>query len=73
MEERPVEETEEFHRGYQLVFMDLQRHIGLRNIYVPVVRNKQATNKASTSKPKGTPPPKDPSKNGTESKGKEKK
>ena len=45
----------------------------MRNIYVPVVKNKEATNKASTSKPKSIPPPKDTSKNVTDPKGKEKK
>ena len=53
--------------------MDIQRHIGLRSIDVPVIRNKEAANKASTSKPKSSPPPKDTSKNITDPKGKEKK
>ena len=73
VEELPTEETKDFQRGYQLVVMDLQRKIVLRNIDVPVMRNKDATNKASTSKPKSSPPLKDTSKNVKNPKGKDKK
>ena len=73
VEELPAGETKDFQRGYQLAVMDLQRQIDLRNIAVPVVRNKEETNKASTSKPKSSPPPKETSKNVTEPKGKERK
>ena len=72
MGELPTEEME-FKKGYQLAVMDLQRNIGLRNIDVPIMRNKDAGNKASTSKPKIDTPHKDSSKNVTEHKGKERK
>ena len=72
-EELRAAETKDFQRGYQLAVMDLQRQIGLRNIDVPVMRNKDATNKASTSKPNNDLPPKDTSKNVIEPKGKERK
>ena len=50
--------------------MEVHRQIGLRNIDVLVVKNKEAANKASTSKPKSIPPPKDASTNVAEPKGK---
>ena len=50
-----------------------KRSFLLENRDIPVVKNKEAGNKASTSKPKSTPPPKDTYKNVTKPKGKEKK
>ena len=67
----PTEDTRDFRKGYQLVVMHLERHIGLRNRYVPVVKNKEAGNKASTCRHKDYTPLKDSSKNVTEPKGKE--
>ena len=72
-EELPTGETKDFHKGYQLAVMDLQRQIGLRNKDVHVMRNKDAGNKASTSKPKNDTPPKDGSKNVTKPEGKKRK
>ena len=71
--EIPTKETKDFKKIYQLVVLDLQRQIGLRRRYVPIMRNKDARNKASTSKPKNDTSPKDGSKNVTYPKGKERK
>ena len=67
--EMPPDETEDFMRGYQLVVLDAQTQISLRNKDVPVIRNKDAGNKASASKPKGDTPSKEGSKNVSEPKG----
>ena len=53
--------------------MDLQRHIGLKNRGVPMVKNKEVGNKAYTRKPKSIPPLKHSSKNVTEPKGRDRK
>ena len=68
-----LRDIEDFKKGYQFFVMDLQRKIGPRNIYVPIMMNKDKTKKASTSKPKYDLPPKDMSMNVTEPKGKENK
>ena len=64
-------DTNDFRRGYQLAVLDTQRQISLRNGYFPVMKIREAGNKASTSKPKIDPPPRDNLKNVPEPKGKE--
>ena len=71
--ERCPQGRHDFKRGYQLIVMEVQRQISLRNRDLPAVKNKEKTSKASTRKTKSIPPPKESSTNVAEPKGNDRK